>query len=332
MIRISEIIKMGDGDGPDKEKHVSMKESSAADIPKLVNYTESKRMVAHELYGKGLTLMEDAIARIKREEAIDNRPILNFVKELVENILVDENEQFNCFYKVVPPIVYLHSHSLNVGLLSAKMGTWTGLNKSELIDLASAGLLHDVGMAKVEDITLKDGVLSKEERTRVKKHAEYSVSILRKMNCLTNKALLAVRSHHNRGPRDRLTQIIGLSDIYEAMTHPRVYRKAKLPHQAIAEIVNNEAGNFHPEVIKVLVNNVGIYPIGSMVKLSNGESGMVIGVNKDYPLRPRVNILFDRSGERLKETNILDLTTEPHLYIDGPLDLSSSSEADTDLG
>lgn len=317
MIRISEIIKMGDGDAPEKDKHITIKESSTEDIPKLLDYTESKKNTAHELYGRGLVMMEGTIAKIKKDEAVDSKPILTFVKELVENILVEENEQFNCFYKVAPSIAYLQNHSVNVGLLAGKMGIWSGLNKSELIDLTSAGLLHDLGMAKVEDITLKDGSLDRFERNRVNKHAEYSVAILRKLNCLTDKALVAVRSHHNRGPRDRMSQIVGLADIYEAMTHPRVYRKAKLPHQAIAEIVNKESDNFQPEIIKILVNNLGIYPIGSMVKLSNGESGMVIGVNKEYPLRPKVNILFDRAGERLIQSQVLDLTAEPHLYIDG---------------
>src|SRR3989338_863098 len=323
MIRISEIIKMGGGNTPEKEKHITIKESSIEDIPKLIDYTESKKNVAHELYGRGLLMMEETIAKIKKDEVPDPKPILNFVKELVENILVEENEQFNCFYRATPPIVYLQGHCVNVSLLSGKMGMWSGLNKSELMDLTAAGLLHDIGMVRVEDITLKDGALDRGERSRVNKHAEYSVSILRTMKALTDKVLVAVRSHHNRGPRDRLSQIIGLADIYEAMTHPRVYRKAYLPHQAIAEIVDKHSDSFQPEIIKTLVNNIGIYPIGSMVRLSNGEAAMVIGVSKEYPLRPKVSILFNRSGERLGQAQVLDLTTEPHLYIDGPFDASA---------
>ena len=140
------------------------------------------------------------------------------------------------------------------------------------------------------------------------------------MDCLNEEGLSAVKNHHYRGPRHKFCQVISLADIYEAISHPRLYKKAKAPYQAIGEIIDKEALSFHSDIMKTFVNNIGIYPVGSWVRLSTAEIGVVIGVNKGYPLRPKVKIMLDHSGERLKDVKILDFLPEPYFYIEGPVD------------
>jgi HD-GYP domain-containing protein (c-di-GMP phosphodiesterase class II) len=181
-------------------------------------------------------------------------------------------------------------------------------------------------MVKVEDIAQKEGLLESEERARMQEHPKYSEEILRDLGCLTSDAVSAVRSHHERGSRPAFTQVLGIADIYEAMTHSRPYRKAKPPHQAMEEILAKESGGFQPDIIKTLVNNIGIYPAGSWVKLNTGEIGMVIESNRNYPLRPKINLLFASSGEKLKDIKFLDLLIESHLNIECPVDITCDGD------
>lgn len=324
MIRISDIIKMGDsGDEPMKNS-VSIEASRKENIGKVVKDSEEDKMKTNELYARGLSLIEDAMLKLRSDNLLDPKPISEFAKELVDAMVVEGLEQFDHFYKSAHPAHYLYNHSVNVGLLVVKIGIWDSLNKSDLVELAFAGLLHDIGMVKVEAVACKEGALREADRVQIAEHPLYSAAILARLNCMSKEAIAGIRTHHDRGTRARFSQVLSLADIYEAMTHSRVYRKAKLPHQAIEEIVTIESSHFQPSVIKMFVNNIGIYPIGSWVRLNTEEAGVVIGSNKNYPLRPKINVILSSSGERLEGARIIDLCSEPHLYIDGPMDRYSS--------
>ncbi|MEI8348622.1 MAG: HD domain-containing phosphohydrolase [Candidatus Omnitrophota bacterium] len=322
MIRMSDIIKMNAVNESGSEKKVLLKETQKQDIPIVEKESEIQKLEGMKLYNRGINLIEDVLNKARVED--DCRPglVVDFAKILVENVLTEEDEQSLRFYEIGSPQDYLPSHSFNVSFMSTKIGMWYGLNKSQLTELFMASFLHDVGMIKVESIVRKEHSLSTQERMRVQRHPEYSEQMIRKMDCLGEDGLNAVKTHHCRGQRDIFSQIISLADIYEAITHPRVYKPARSAHQAIGEVIEKETENFEQNILKAFVNNIGIYPVGSWVALNTGETGMVIGANKGYPLRPKVNIIFDREGEQLKEKKILDFLTEPYFYIEGPFDIA----------
>jgi HD-GYP domain-containing protein (c-di-GMP phosphodiesterase class II) len=321
MIRISDIIRMGDSEEPREEQRPLMKETQKEDIPSITREIEADKVRGAKLYNRGIALIKEVLDKTREGETLDSRPIFEFTKMLIEAMFVEESEQLSRFYESSSSEDYLPHHSVNVGLLSTQIGMWLGLNKSELTELTIAGFLHDLGMVKVEGIVQKKGKLGLMERRRVEEHPRHSEKVLREMKCLNEEGLTAVRTHHEKGQRHRFSQIISLADIYEAITHPRPYKKARPPHQAVGEIIDKEALSFQPDIMRMFVNNIGIYPIGSWVKLSTGEIGVVIGINKGYPLRPRVNIMFNHLGERLKEAKILDFISESYFYIEGPVDI-----------
>jgi HD-GYP domain-containing protein (c-di-GMP phosphodiesterase class II) len=320
MIRISDIIKMSNAKQEAKNTNSPLiKETQKCDIPAIIKEVEIRKAENLSLFNQGISLAGETLDKAKKDEPIACVPILNFSKSLVEELFVDENEYFTRFYDSPSAKDYLPQHSLNVSFLAIKIGIWSGFNKSELMELAVSGFLHDLGMSKVEAIVQKDSKLHSNEKLQVSRHPEYSVQILEKMGCLSEEGLSAVKTHHIKGPRDKFSEILSLADIYEAITHERVYRSAKAPHQAIGEIINKEALNFQPSILKAFVNNIGIYPVGSWVKLSTGEIGLVTGMNKGYPLRPKVSIIFNHSGDRLSNAKVLDFMLEDYFYIDGPV-------------
>jgi len=100
------------------------------------------------------------------------------------------------------------------------------------------------------------------------------------------------------------------------MVHRRPYRDAHLPFKVVEEILDNK-NTFEYELIKILLEKVGVFPLGSLVELSTKEIARVVKLNYEVSLRPVVEIIYDASGKVPKETQTLDLTTQPTIYIKG---------------
>mgnify|MGYP001586313370 CR=1 FL=1 len=115
-------------------------------------------------------------------------------------------------------------------------------------------------------------------------------------------------------------QIVGIVDVYVAMTQPRPYRDAKLFHEAVRELVGEASQIFDTHLMKTLVNQIGIYPIGSWVRLNTREIGRVTAQNKNFPLHPEVEILFDTQGQFLENPRTYNLFKQQVIYIKEPVD------------
>jgi len=118
---------------------------------------------------------------------------------------------------------------------------------------------------------------------------------------------------------DRLAKIIAVCDRYEAMSHPRCYRKPFIAHVAMQKIVKLKQDELNPKAIKALLQALSIFPIDSFVKLNNNQIGRVVGINKSHPMRPIVMILKDEKNVGLAEPIELDLKESPFLFITASL-------------
>lgn len=345
MIRISDIIKMGPSDESDKRDKNKPQDSL---LEKAFRKDAGKDI--KQLYNQGIDLIKDVFDKARQAKelspqqaeeyianSIDFKLITNYIAQLIDGILFGETELFSYFY-IYRQKGYLYEHSLNVCLLAVKIGVWMDMNKSDLVSLALGGLLHDLGLITVKDIISLPRKLSHKEMEKVKEHPVHSAKIVGKIKGLASDIIDVIRGHHRRISDEdftkelsseklqKMSQIIGLADVYEAITHPRSYRGAKLPHEAIKELVENESDKFQGKIIKSLIDNIGIYPIGSWVRLTNGEIGLVVSINKGYPLRPKINIMFGAKGNKLEDVKSIDLLNEPHLHIESPIDLDKNKE------
>lgn len=347
MIRISDIIKMGPQEGPDNKKN---KEEKANSLLEKALKKDPGGAIA-QLYNQGIDLLKDIFNKSRQarqlnasqiEEFVANsinfKQITDYTNQLVDHMLLGNGELFDHFYTYRQKDNYVYEHSLNVCLLSIKMGIWMDMNKSDLVNIALGGLLHDLGLITVEDIISLPRKLRHKEIEAVKGHSAHSAKMIEKIKGLAEDVVSAVKAHHIRLSDENFTktlshdklqnmaQIIGLADVYEAITHPRSYRAAKLPHEAIKELIEKESNNFQARIIKSLVENIGIYPLGSWVRLTDGEIGLVVSINKGYPLRPKINIIFDAKGNKLPDVKTIDLLNEPHLHIESPIDLDKNNQ------
>ena len=223
---------------------------------------------------------------------------------------------------------YTVGHSVRVSTLALTVGREMGWPEHLLPELATAGLLHDIGKAKVPDeILYKPGRLTADELKIAEMHAAVGAQILLAKGNASPVVVAGAWGHHIR--RDgggypqvpdwvRLSPVAGIiqiCDVFEALTAARPYKPPMSPRRAF-EIILKDQTAFDPAAISALIRAIGMYPVGSEIILSNGQRGFVVGKSPDWG-RPVVRITRDKKGEKLakKEQYTLDLTKEPLLSI-----------------
>jgi HD-GYP domain-containing protein (c-di-GMP phosphodiesterase class II) len=206
------------------------------------------------------------------------------------------------------------------------MGSRMGYTKNDLEALGMAAFFHDIGKTKwPKELLYKEGKPTPEEWRMMQMHPCTGVTALLKLKGLSDAVLrsaLAVFEHHiywDRSggypvvtrPRNPglFARIIAIADCFDALTSARVYRKSPFrPDQALKMMLEKSGTAFDPVLMKLFINIVGIYPIGSLVLLGTGEVALVLSPNPnpEYLHLPRVKVLFDARGNPVEPT-VVDL-------------------------
>lgn len=287
---------------------------------------------------KGLQLIKELLINIEGGGAIELKPIKDFTEEVIDEFARGEKMLLTHFYCDYAPEHYLCNHMLNVMIMSIAVGLRLGYNKSRLGELGLAAFLHDIGMVEVKGAASKLSPLSEEERKQIKNHPIYSAEILSKLNVLKPAVIYAIKEQHERldgtgyprglknGEISDYGRIIATIDVYEALLHQRAYRKRLAPYEAVKQMLSSGHTLFDPQVFKVMIDLIGIYPVGSYAELNSNEIAKVASPNEDFPLRPVVNIIFDANKNRLAEPRLVNLAKQFNLYIKKPLSDEEVSE------
>lgn len=226
-----------------------------------------------------------------------------------------------------PPGSPLITNLINVGILGTKVGIGLGYYGQELNRLALAGLLHDIGLFTVPtSLVTKTGRLTAEERILIERHPEYGYQVILQSGSHYYWLAQLVRQVHERmngeGYPHRLTgqeisemaMILGVVDVFDALISERPYRIRLLPHEAVKEILVAERMRFPREVQKALIEQLSIYPLGTIVQLTTGDSGMVVKINTRYPTRPVVE-LVDLRDDDSSQGRRIDLSRTPLITV-----------------
>ena len=232
---------------------------------------------------------------------------------------------------------FLYAHSLNVLILSLKVALGLRYDRIQLTELGLVAFLHDIGMAKIpEEILNKSDKLTPEEFDQVRQHPFYSMSLLEKSKELGPVILQAIAQQHERidgsgYPKgvsgeevNPYAKVIGLIDVYEALTHPRPYRQHYTPDEAMKMIAYSTGSGFKPDVmdiLKALAKELSLYPVGSYVQFNTKEIGRVLKVNRNFPLLPVVKVVIGPRENKLEEPRQVDLSKEPLLHIKRSVDI-----------
>ncbi len=240
--------------------------------------------------------------------------IQGLAEELVQELISRKGSLYN-MRDVKLYDDYTYFHSLNVAVLSVILGIPWGLGKEELVELALAAFLHDIGKRYVEpEVLSAKRLLTDEERVLIVQHPKLGYEFLRKHFAFSEKICLNVLEHHewyngcgyplrkSGGEIPLYARIIKLADVYDAMTSKLPYHEPLLPSEAVEYIVENAGTEFDPELVDIFQKKVALYPAGCEVLLSDGRSAIVMENCENAMLTPRVKAM--PSGE------LLDLRTD----------------------
>lgn len=219
-------------------------------------------------------------------------------------------------------------HVLNVALLSAITGLQLGYKGKRLKYLTLGALLHDLGKLKVpREILNKPGSLTDEEFAIVKQHPLVGEEMLQNTRLLTS-VMAMVSEHHERwngkgypyglsgNNIHRDAQIIAVTDVYEALTADRPYRKGLPPYHALEMILAWSGKDFNPQIVQGFRESLILYPENAIVTLNTGEVGVVVAVPTQMPTRPLVRLLFDSEGRFLNRETYVDLLQDLTRFIE----------------
>lgn len=220
---------------------------------------------------------------------------------------------------------YTYQHSVNVTVISMILGMQLKLTKFELYILCVGAMLHDIGKVFIDpEIVQKNGPLTDKEFDEIKLHTTKGYDYLKGNLEISPVARIISLQHHERPDGKgypekkkaedihKLTKIVSIADVYDALTSYRTYREALSPSEALEYIMANGGSQFDYEMVKVFSKTVVPYPEGTLVKLSTGDIAVVEEVNVEYALRPKLKIIKGKN-----EGSQLDLEKELSIVISG---------------
>jgi HD-GYP domain-containing protein (c-di-GMP phosphodiesterase class II) len=232
------------------------------------------------------------------------------------------------------------THALHAAILAIAFGRHLGQPEERLSLLGLGAVLHDIGKLRVPAAILnKPEKLTDEEFAIVKRHPLDGFEMLKGLDGVAVEVLDMVRYHHERSDGSGYPQgikgeelplsasIIGLVDAYETLTGGRPYQAALSPAAALQQLRATVGAGFPAELIQDFTRFLGIYPVGSVVKLSSGDVAVVFASDPAKRLRPLILIVHDARGQPIQPRRLVNLTGLPmeKLTITDILDSKSCS-------
>ncbi len=260
------------------------------------------------------------IKKIGNGEFVDVQQIKKINKDIM--VKFDTMGDVINYMNLVRPLDdYTYAHSLNVSLMAVIIARWIKLDEKYLDELATAGLLHDIGKTKIpQEIIAKPGKLTDEEFEIMKTHTIQGYRMLKNMPNATRMSMQVALMHHEKidgtgypiGALDNeiplTVKIIELADIYDAMTSARVYRAKLCPFDVIKNLETQTYGKLDTHILMTFLNNIARSYIGDFVELSNGEIAELMFINPNRVWQPIVKSgseLIDLSKSNLEIMSIV---------------------------
>lgn len=224
---------------------------------------------------------------------------------------------------------YTLGHSVNVCILATLLGASQGLSYSKLRELTLGALLHDVGKTCIpQEILQKEGQLTELEMLEMRQHTTRGFDILRHNPEISLLVAHVAFQHHERWggggyPRGikgteilQYARIVSVADVYDALVSDRVYRRGLPPRRALNIMLEGSPGFFEPALVQDFASRIAVYPVGSIVRLTDGTTGVVVEVHPGRVEKPVVRVVKAPDGRILETPYTVDLTSATGLAVE----------------
>ncbi|MCK8823631.1 HD-GYP domain-containing protein [Fuchsiella alkaliacetigena] len=307
-----------------KEKNVPAVFIKDREIPAV----DEPTVISQKTRKKTVLAVKNCMQAVRNHNKLDIKDVSNAANSLIDELQQNKDALVH-LNDIRAYNEYTFGHSIDVAILSLMTAMKLNYNQLELKKLAIGTLLHDIGKTKIdEDILMKPGQLTGQEFAEVKKHANIGYNILRNNEEVSIISAHVAYQHHERYngsgyPRGlkeeqilEIAQIAAVADAYDAITTDRVYKEALPPYKAI-QIIKEERdkGKWNSRVVKQFLKNIPAYPVGSIVKLSNGQIGIVIKLDKYNKYEPVVRLIKEKNGEKIDALIEINLSKRKDLEI-----------------
>ena len=321
----------------DAEIQTNMEQLSETEMKGRARVSLKEEIIrAHVLLTEAKKTTQLLMDDVKRGKQIDMHQVEAVVDRITESVL-NNSDALVSLSRIKNKDEYTYLHSLAVSALCISFGEHLRLGDKKIRAIGVGGLLHDIGKVRVPtEILNKPGPLSEKEFDVMKQHVRYGDCILKETNNIEEESISVTAHHHERldgtGYPDGLKeqeislfgQIAAIVDIYDALTSERCYKNAMLPTDALKKLFEWTKGYLNRELVEHFIAHLGIYPVGTVVRLESGLIGVVVGHGESGLLQPVVRILYD--GKKQKLVTPYDINLSQHHTADAT-DKIVSSEA-----
>jgi len=265
------------------------------------------RKSAKAAYAGALDLMRELDHVMTAGQAISVPRIRGAVKSLIDNV-ADSRAAMLELSGLKSHDEYTFYHSVNVAVLSLALGSAISRDQRFLATLGTGALLHDLGkLAIPTEVINKETPLTSQEWAEIRKHPVYGASMAALTQGLDRGATVIVLEHHMRldgagypphpeGRQHIGSRIVAIADAYDAMTSKRSYGGARRQDEAIEVLMSSAGTALDEALVRVFVRLMGLYPPRSLVRLSTGETAIVLASNEGHIAAPIVRVIADIYG------------------------------------
>ena len=310
---------------PEPELHAEPVPTEVAPVkqttpkPKRVTADE-ERARAKQVISASKKAVASMFGDARMGKAIKAEAAMQFVDDIAASVLRNEGALIS-LVRLKTKDDYTYMHSVAVCALMVALANELELSEAETKQAGLAGLLHDIGKAAIPmDVLNKPGALTDDEFTLVKLHPERGHAMLVQAS-ITDAVTLDVCLHHHEKvnglgyPHQLKADEISLfakmgavCDVYDAITSNRPYKAGWEPGVSLQRMAQ-WVDHFDDVVFKAFVKSVGIYPIGSMVKLKSGRLAVVIDQSPKSLLTPILKVFFSTKANMRLPVEVLDLSS-----------------------
>jgi len=286
------------------------------------------RKVFQESVGSVRSLLED----VREGKSVDLARA-QYMIEKIDEALLKPDSGLSHLASVRDYDQFTYNHSVNVCIMAMAWARAMSLGTQTIRDVGIAAFLHDTGKMVIPSSVLEKAEgLSADEWRILRQHAPLGAEILIDSPGIPHVAISTAFGHHihynhsgyprvsDRYTLSPITQIVTIVDVYEAITAKRPYKKGIPPERAVSHLLRWAGEKFHAELVRSFITYIGVYPLGTLVKLASGKVGLVVEGNEHDPIRPKLRIVVEEGDAQLERPYILDLELVSKERIMGSLD------------
>lgn len=291
-----------------------------------VHPSVEKQNCAHILYAEAQEALERIFADL--EQGVPPPPAMTkaIVSKVLSQVLNDRTALLTqlAVQKIKQFDRSLAAHALDTCVLSLIVAVESDLDETTQAHIGEGALLHDAGYVRLpRNLVRRRGECSESERILLEQHPKLGIALLAEQPQLHEDVKRIVAEHHERGNGSGFpaglkneaishqAKIVGIIDYYDGLVSRRGGRPAMLAHDAIRQLfLAGERGEFEKSLVEIVIRSIGVYPVGSLVRLNTGEQAVVVGVNPGQRLKPLVKITGGPQGESYTNPLQVDLAAQ----------------------